>query len=543
MVHLTGEERKKIRRWVSLQTPRPTYATIRKHILVAHKKNVGVGTINRTMGPKYDDLDQMDAASPELQRKTAHGCQYPLLEEFLRQWQLELEDQGLGTSGELIQSKAVKIWRSFPEVRGGKPEEPVPTFGKTWVELYKQRQGLRRRTFHGVAASVSITTAATELFSQVREEVARVPVGNRYNMDETGLFWRMAPSASLATRNRPGVKKDKSRVTLAMTSNDTGDDRFPIWVIGKAMKPRALANFPFQTNGLVWKSNRKAWMTGDIMRQWLTAFYAHIAATKPGQKVILLLDNFAGHSTGVDFAPPPDNITVRFLPPGTTSVWQPMDQGIISAFKAFYRKAFMHWYGEREGSPNWVKEITLRDAMIWASGAWYASVSAATIRNCWRKSTLVEVGQGEEITPVSDEVDAARAELRVMYDAAINPDDEGVIDFDRFVELAEKEEPVVERLSESEILDKIVSHWREEMAGEEMGGEQAEPAPPETSPQEALELVKRLVGYAARREKWKLPHLVALHQMQEIIRVEYTDSLHQRTLDEVWGGPSMDVDS
>jgi DDE superfamily endonuclease/Tc5 transposase DNA-binding domain len=363
MVTLTGEEVKKVRDWARRQNTRPTLNAAMKHALRVLGKNVTKSAMHRFLGPNFSHLDDLDASNPVLKKKRARRCRYPLLEELLNKWQLELEEQGLGTSGELIQARAVKMWRTVPEVRGGKEEDPVPEFGASWLEGYKSRYGIKRRTFHGEAASVSVTTAAVDEMSQLKEEVAGVPVGNRYNMDETALYWRLAPSVSLATRNLPGVKKDKSRVTLAMTTNDTGDDGFPVWVIGKAKVPRPLAGFPFQAHGLVWKSNRTAWMTGEIMGQWLKAFYAHIAATKPGQKVILLLDNFSGHRAGVDMVPPPANIAVRFLPPNTTSIWQPMDQGIIRAFKTFYRRSFMRWYGERVGPANFIKDVTLRHAM------------------------------------------------------------------------------------------------------------------------------------------------------------------------------------
>ncbi|KAJ1544456.1 hypothetical protein HK096_007515, partial [Nowakowskiella sp. JEL0078] len=38
------------------------------------------------------------------------------------------------------------------------------------------------------------------------------------------------------------------------------------------------------------------------------------------------------------------NITVRFLPAGTTSVLQPLDAGIIHSLKARYRKSFVKWW-------------------------------------------------------------------------------------------------------------------------------------------------------------------------------------------------------
>ena len=54
-------------------------------------------------------------------------------------------------------------------------------------------------------------------------------------------------------------------------------------------------------------------------------------------KVLLLLDNAASHVTGLRHA----NIRVEFSPPNNTSLFQPLDQGIIATFKAYYvRKSF-----------------------------------------------------------------------------------------------------------------------------------------------------------------------------------------------------------
>ena len=49
-----------------------------------------------------------------------------------------------------------------------------------------------------------------------------------YNMDETGLFWKMMPSRGLSSQSLPGLKKDKTRITLVFCVNATGLDRFPI---------------------------------------------------------------------------------------------------------------------------------------------------------------------------------------------------------------------------------------------------------------------------------------------------------------------------
>ena len=51
----------------------------------------------------------------------------------------------------------------------------------------------------------------------------------------------------------------------------------------------------------------------------------------------LLLDNFSGHNIDLDQAI--KNVQVEFLAPNTTSVLQPLDAGIINAFKAKYRSS------------------------------------------------------------------------------------------------------------------------------------------------------------------------------------------------------------
>jgi len=55
--------------------------------------------------------------------------------------------------------------------------------------------------------------------------------------------------------------------------------------------------------------------------------------------IILLLDNASVHK--IIPGNEPINITVKFLPPNSTSILQPADAGIIRSFKAQYRKPFV----------------------------------------------------------------------------------------------------------------------------------------------------------------------------------------------------------
>jgi len=50
--------------------------------------------------------------------------------------------------------------------------------------------------------------------------------------------------------------------------------------------------------------------------------------------MLLFIDNCTAHNLTSTF----NAIKVQFLPPNTTFVLQPLDQGIINNFKIFYRK-------------------------------------------------------------------------------------------------------------------------------------------------------------------------------------------------------------
>lgn len=86
-----------------------------------------------------------------------------------------------------------------------------------------------------------------------------------FNVDEIGLFWKMMPSRGLSTQYLPGLKKEKTRITLVFCVNATGSDRMPVWIIGKSRTLRALRNTSVSAVGACWRWNQRAWMDTKIM--------------------------------------------------------------------------------------------------------------------------------------------------------------------------------------------------------------------------------------------------------------------------------------
>jgi hypothetical protein len=161
-----------------------------------------------------------------------------------------------------------------------------------------------------------------------------------------------------------------------------------------------------------------------------------------GRKVLLLMDNFSGHELAAQLVgglQGLSNVRVAWLPPNTTSTWQPMDQGIIASFKLQYRKMWITFMlREYEANRNPQKRVNLLKAVQWTRAAWESSVTRDTIKRCWVKSTLIE-DSGEDCIVVDDGIDRAELQYQIMQlpienplplDEFLNPEDEIIADED-----------------------------------------------------------------------------------------------------------------
>ena len=50
----------------------------------------------------------------------------------------------------------------------------------------------------------------------------------------------MSSNQTLSTKPVPDRKKDKSRITVLLSTNAIGTDKLKLWVIGNAKRPRPL---------------------------------------------------------------------------------------------------------------------------------------------------------------------------------------------------------------------------------------------------------------------------------------------------------------
>ena len=141
------------------------------------------------------------------------------------------------------------------------------------------------------------------------------------------------PSGSLrfaGDEQSNGTKVLKDRLTMLLFINMDGSEKQAV-VVGKSAKPCCFKNV--KTLPFSYFTNRKAWMTSQLFTDIMKTLDRNMIAQN--RKIILFLDNATCHNLlpGTNLS----NIKLSFMPPNTTNIIQPLDQGIIRSFKAYYR--------------------------------------------------------------------------------------------------------------------------------------------------------------------------------------------------------------
>lgn len=226
-----------------------------------------------------------------------------------------------------------------------------------------------------------------------------------YNADETGFYYRCLPSRTIELKGQKchGGSMSKERVTALVCCNMDGTDKTELLIIGVSKSPRCFPkkrkneNYSLAQLKCHYRSQKNAWMDRSIFSEWLLMLESKFA--KENRQVLLLLDNFSGHkvpSVEVNLK----HIKVLFLPADTTSVCQPLDQGIIHSLKSIYKSDLLQFYWTQLNSQpkgTKLKPVNLRHGINLLISAW-ESVKSETISNCFRHG-LTGIHSTEPISP------------------------------------------------------------------------------------------------------------------------------------------------
>lgn len=329
-------------------------------------------TINRIIKNKDSIVEKSKTFKWSTKRERAGACEK--VEKALLLWFKQMRESGALISRNMILEKAKKFAVEMNS-------DFNPSSG--WLHRWQKRENITLRKVHGEGASANVEAANVFFDNVLPNLVLNYEPKDIFNADESGLFFRALPNSTLIKKGDQtrGFKSSKERLTLLFICNATGDYKKVI-VIGKSKNPRCFKN---KILPLEYYSQKKAWMTQDLWQNILLSLDAEME--KQGRKVILFVDNASSHKTSAVLA----NINLQYLPANTTSIAQPLDQGIIYCFKSYYKQNIVRKQISAiecgKTMEDFVKNLSIFHAMHIIKNSWWL-VKPTTISNCFKRVIL-----------------------------------------------------------------------------------------------------------------------------------------------------------
>lgn len=119
-----------------------------------------------------------------------------VLETALANWVLQMQHARLSINGDIIKAKG----REFAKALNDESLQ----FSNGWLSSFCKRNHFRHFQSHGESGDAQMENTEEKL-AQIKERIAQYELCDVYNMDETGLFYNMAPDKTIARRQIEGI--------------------------------------------------------------------------------------------------------------------------------------------------------------------------------------------------------------------------------------------------------------------------------------------------------------------------------------------------
>ena len=174
--------------------------------------------------------------------------------------------------------------------------------------------------------------------------------GQIFNCDETGMPLSHTPPKVIAQVGQKHpysiTSGDKSQITVLACASASGYSIPPTVIYDrKSLQPDMMEG---EVPGTFYGLTNSGWMNGELFDQWfMHHFLVHAPSVRP---LLLLLDGHKSHYNPAFLRMAADEgIIVFCLPPNTTHMLQPLDNGVFSSLKAHWRNECQYFYSENLG--------------------------------------------------------------------------------------------------------------------------------------------------------------------------------------------------
>ncbi|KAM8950753.1 tigger transposable element-derived protein 7 isoform 1-T3 [Lycaon pictus] len=378
-------------------------------------------------------------------RKRTTGAKYGDVDDAVYMWYQQKRSAGIPVRGVELQAAAERFAQCF-----GRTDFKAST---GWLFRFRNRHAIGNQKVCGEqslsSASENVEPFRQNLYMLIKEE--KLSVAQLYSGDETDLFWKSMPENIQASRKEiclPGRKINKERLSALLCANADGTHKLKSIVIGKSKLPKSVKE-DTSTLPVIYKPSKDVWFTRELFSEWFFQNFVpevrHFQLNVLGfheedVRAMLLLDSSPVHPSTESLSSEDGRIKCMFFPHNTSTLIQPMHQGVILSCKRLYRwkqleeslVIFEESDDEQDRGEKGVSKIkiyNIKSAVFnWAKS--WDEVKQITIANAWENLLYkkepeydlqgLEDGDYREILEKCGELENTLADDRLW----INGDDE-----------------------------------------------------------------------------------------------------------------------
>ncbi|XP_022372215.1 tigger transposable element-derived protein 7 [Enhydra lutris kenyoni] len=457
-------------------------------------------------------------------RKRTTGAKYGDVDDAVYMWYQQKRSAGVPVRGVELQAAAERFAQCF-----GRTDFKAST---GWLFRFRNRHAIGNRKICGEqvlsSASENVEPFRQKLYMLIKEE--KLSLAQLYSGDETDLFWKSMPENIQASRKEiclPGRKINKERLSALLCANADGTHKLKSVVIGKSKLPRSVKE---DTGAIpvIYKPSKDVWFTRELFSEWFFQNFVpevrHFQLNVLGfheedVRALLLLDSSPVHPSAESLSSEDGQIKCMFFPCNTSTLIQPMSQGVILSCKRLYRWKQLEESlvifeesddeqdkGEKGASK--IKIYNIKSAIFnWAKS--WDEVKQITIANAWENLLYkkepeynlrgLEDGDYREILEKCGELETTLADDRVWFTG----DDE-----------------------EKGNLEKTKSGITKEVV-QKRGGAEEQTAEFQLS--DVRESLDYLLDFVDATPEYQRFHFTLKEMQQEIIKKQFQSTVHSRT--------------
>ena len=225
------------------------------------------------------------------------------------------------------------------------------------------------------------------------------------NMDQVAVIYGDSGRLTIDFRGSTSVQartgfSQVDRATVALSVSSNGEKLTPLIVFRGTIGGRVAREFsrttdPYPT-ALHYMTNQNAWMTEEVMIEWIAEILTPFALRHGIQRICLILDSFTVHrSESVRQMLMDHGISVVYIPGGMTAELQPLDVGVNGPFKHYIHEEMINNPDFDQLSASG-KRITIARSVSTA----FSNITEDTIINSFNRvlfTTYDEIEDADEI--------------------------------------------------------------------------------------------------------------------------------------------------